>query len=610
MKEIITSPMPATPVSIDSGHGCCLGWFHAASQSARAVGIVLCRPLGYEVLCTYGAYSQLATTLAAAGFHVIRFDYHGTGDSAGDDADPDRVGAWRASILAAAAEIKKLAHVEQLVFFGMRMGATLAAAVAEELGGIESLVMWAPCRTGRSFVRELTAARSVTQPAASAAANGSDPGMDSLGFYYSGQTLEQLKALDCTSAKRSPAKNVLILNRDDMPPDKALQSKYVELGANTSQITVEGYELMMREPRETAIPPATLAAILDWLQAAHPIPAAPLAPVPFGATALPAADCVIGEARESPVRFGTGDALFGILAEPSAASSVARFETAVLMLNVGGNYHIGPHRIYVKMARELAAWGYRALRFDLTGIGDSRNAGSFSFGSLYSRNSTPDVQSAIDFLHAKGCKRFYLLGICSGSYVAFQTARVDPRVTGQVLMNSRLLEWQDESAAGDWQRSMQNYYKSSDYYWNALTQPGVYRRLLRGEVDVRGISKRMLAVVQARLKRGFKDLLHSDELAEGVLAQAQRVAARGTDTLMIMAAEDDGRDYVEFHFGKLGSRMRGEPLFTMVLVDGTDHTFSDRTSQKFVFGTLKRHLDKALIEPYEPAAPARGGLSA
>ena len=62
----------------------------------------------------------------------------------------------------------------------------------------------------------------------------------------------------------------------------------------------------------------------------------------------------------------------------------------------------------------------------------------------------------------------------------------------------------------------------------------------------------------------------------------RNLGARGVDTLMVVGEEDDGRDYVEFHFGPRGSYLRSDPNFRMVLVPNADHTFSRSRSQQFV----------------------------
>jgi pimeloyl-ACP methyl ester carboxylesterase len=246
------------------------------------------------------------------------------------------------------------------------------------------------------------------------------------------------------------------------------------------------------------------------------------------------------------------------------------------------------------MARALAGIGFTVLRVDLSGIGDSRARLGARKGEYYARDSVGDVTAALDRLQARGYTRFWLMGVCSGSYAAFQTALADPRVSGQVLMNSRLLEWQEGAGDDTWQASMQLHYKSTAFYRRALMRPQVYRRLLRGEVDVNGIARRVGTVIEARVKRAVGTLLHGGAREESVLSKARRLCARGTDTLVVMAAEDDGRDYVEFHFGDGGARLAGDPNFRMVVIEGCDHTFSSGAGQRLLIATVRQHLEQLL----------------
>jgi pimeloyl-ACP methyl ester carboxylesterase len=601
------APAGAIPIVFRAGGGPCFGWFHAANAPARGVGVVMCRPLGYEGLCAYQTYTQLAETLAAAGFDVVRFDYHGTGDSAGSDSDPARVRAWTDSVRAAIDEVRRYGGVSRVALFGVRLGATLAAHAASEIGGVESLVMWAPCATGRSLVRELRAANASRT---STLHDDIAPGdVEALGFLFTQETVKDLEALDCRTLSPAPAQRVLIIGRDDVPIEGPLPEKYRALGMDTVYTVLPGYASMMVEPHEVVLEQSTLDFIKDWLVAA-PQPQTVTPPPAKIEPVYPTGHELEG-VRETPIMFGTSHALFGVLAEPAQLPDASRHcDTAILMLNVGGNYRIGPNRIHVKIARSMAAAGYRAFRLDLTGIGDSHAGAAFCMNNLYAKDSSADVRAAIDCLAAKGCKNFYLMGICSGSYVAFQTALVEPRVAGQILMNSRLLEWRDDREGDSWQASMQIGYKSTDFYLRALLRPDVYRRLLLGEINVNGIAKRFKTIIEARLERALNRVFRRStpqEEEEGVLGKMRKLSERGTDTLVISAAEDDGRDYLEFHLGRRGNRMKGSPNFRMLLVDDCDHTFSSEQSQQFVINAMLEHLRRrAAVQsvPPQPSSPA------
>ncbi|HJV68123.1 alpha/beta hydrolase [Ideonella sp.] len=582
----------AVPITFGEAETRCFGWYHSPSAPARATGVVLCRPVGYEGTCAYETFTQLAERLADDGFAVIRFDYHGTGDSIGSDADPDRVAAWQACIVAALDEVARLAGSSRLALFGVRIGATLAAQVAARRGGVDSVVWWAPCPTGRAFVRELRAAGTLRAHAPSPEGPSGDD-LETLGTLYTAQTLQDLQALDARPGAARPARRALFIGRDDLPGAGPLPAAYREAGIETTVVEWPGYAAMMAEPHEADVPRETIDGIVGWLRAGEP---AERGFVPGASSRIEPPmqrDAVFGGVRERPLLFGHdhGDrhSLFGILAEPAdLAQAGGRSETAILMLNVGTNHRVGPNRLYVKMARAWAERGYRSLRFDLAGIGDSRTAAGYAQNRLYSKGSTVDVGAAIERLSGLGVRRFILVGLCSGAYVAFQTALADPRVTGLVLINPRRLDWGEGETL---QSAMQRSYKSSHYYRRALLQPATYRRLFAGDIDVRGIAGRLATLTRVRAERATRRLLGRAPAEENVLANMRLLSERGTDILLIVAETDDGLDYLEYHIGPRGRHMRGQPNFRMLMVAGADHTLSQTDSQQHVIEAVREHLD-------------------
>ena len=133
--------------------GGCTAWLHPGSSRH---GVLLCGPLNHEILPLYQSWHALAAMIAAAGFPVLRFDYDGTGDSLGSDRDPDRVGAWRASVEAAARFMREELRATSLDLVGIRLGATFAALASTELD-FKRLVLIAPVISGRAYAREAQA---------------------------------------------------------------------------------------------------------------------------------------------------------------------------------------------------------------------------------------------------------------------------------------------------------------------------------------------------------------------------------------------------------------------------------------------------------------------
>ena len=72
--------------------------------------------------------------------------------------------------------------------------------------------------------------------------------------------------------------------------------------------------------------------------------------------------------KEHAIVFGREATSVGIVTEP-AAKHTSPSLPAVVILNSGVIHRVGPNRIYVALARDLAALGFPVLRFDLSGIG-------------------------------------------------------------------------------------------------------------------------------------------------------------------------------------------------------------------------------------------------
>src|SRR6185503_18450344 len=106
------------------------GVYHAAeSGSSKRAGVVLCQPVGHEYLRAHRAFRNLAMALAGQGFHVLRFDYFATGDSAGD-GEQLSVRQCLSDLATAIDELKDIAGVTKVSLVGLRLGATFAALAA------------------------------------------------------------------------------------------------------------------------------------------------------------------------------------------------------------------------------------------------------------------------------------------------------------------------------------------------------------------------------------------------------------------------------------------------------------------------------------------------
>ncbi|HMK97167.1 MAG TPA: hypothetical protein VK425_06435, partial [Acidimicrobiales bacterium] len=177
--HVLADGTTAAPVWIGDAGRPAFGWFHSPSGDRCRGGAVICPPVGQDYIRAHYAIRLLAEQLAAAGFCALRFDYDGTGDSAGDDEGPERTASWLATVGQAMTALRA-AGIPRLSLVGLRLGATLAAVAAAADGGADDVVLWDPYVSGRDFLRE--------QALMSSAMFGTEPSGDGSvevpGFWY------------------------------------------------------------------------------------------------------------------------------------------------------------------------------------------------------------------------------------------------------------------------------------------------------------------------------------------------------------------------------------------------------------------------------------------
>ena len=127
----------------------------AVATRGKPRAAVLCYPWGMEYIYAHRSMRQLASRLSAAGFHTLRFDYFGTGDSSGE-ADQADLGGSNADVEAAMEALRDIAGTPRVALVGLRVGANIAVEVAaRHASEVEALVLWDPIMSGEQYVQTL-----------------------------------------------------------------------------------------------------------------------------------------------------------------------------------------------------------------------------------------------------------------------------------------------------------------------------------------------------------------------------------------------------------------------------------------------------------------------
>ncbi|HXF80979.1 MAG TPA: alpha/beta hydrolase [Usitatibacter sp.] len=576
--------MDRRPLYIDGSGGAFFGWIHEDPQAAaRDTVAVICAPGGYEYTRAHRTLRHLADRFARAGIPALRFDYHGTGNSAGDDSDPDRVAAWIGNIREACLEARAATGRGRVCLVGVRLGATLASLATRQIA-VDDLVLWNPCISGKGYVRELQAiAMSVQDPESHA-----DGLLESAGYVMTADTLEAVRRIDL---KGTPpvASRVLVLSREDAAPPTAFCEAMAAAHLPVQLVRFAGWQEMMAEHLYTVVPDEALARIVEWAAAG----AMPFSQSPPASRPEPRASSleleVAGEAGPAPLvedacSFGSDGHLFGVVTRPVGEPSLP----AIVMFNAGCVHNVGPNRLSVTLARALGAAGFPSLRFDLEGIGDSVARGAGPENDPYPPSALDDARSAFEFLRDRyGYRDFVALGLCSGAHTSFHAGLQfeDQSIGELILINPLTFYWEEGF-------DQATQFEDAVAYRKSLRDGSRWKKLLRGDVNLRRLWQVAIGQVLAHARARADELkeIVAPHRASRLARDLRRLAAMRRRMTLFVAESDPGREILMTSARRATSQGLRNGRIRFETIPQADHTFSQMKPRRDLVARLSAHL--------------------
>ena len=572
-----------------------LGWLHTTSHPHQHdVGVVICPSLAVEYLSSYRSMRYVADYFALAGIPSFRFDYHGTGDSSGSNDDGNRLDDWLWSLEQANSEIKRLTGCSKTGLLGLRMGATFAA-LASENTAFDFLVLWAALESGRKYIREI---RAIQMTGISQDAEEKPDMLEGGGLVYWPETADAIGSIDLMKITPQTPR-ILIVPRDDLRVNTKLIDTWSGRGLHVEQADHQGSADMLVDVQDAIVPHDSIKKIVHWVSegsdgnikeedsAAHPAPAS---------SAL-VSSMVCGDVKESIVRFGINNN-FAILSEPVVLDNDVDLPIVVIA-NSGANHRVGPGRLYVVLARELARLGFSCLRIDIPGLGDSviNNVGRENRD--YIEDSSEVIREAMEVFGVKPQgHRYIVTGLCSGAYASFHAAldldKVD--IVESILINPLTFYWHEGMELEETPAKNFGYW---NWYKKAAKDPESWKKLMQGRSNYR----ELINTIKNRVKVVFSGKTRSlrvshywangktPELAEDELnSDLMKLASNNTQLSFVLAKSDPGYDILMTSAGKTAHTLLDSGKMKIYMIENTDHTFSKYKSRCHVINTIASHM--------------------
>jgi alpha-beta hydrolase superfamily lysophospholipase len=612
---VLKPPQSATaePVYFKSGANRLFGWLHKpATDASSPLGLVICKPFGFEAMSAHLTMRVQAEMAAQLGIPTLRFDYAGTGDS--EDLAPaaDQLDAWVQDVIAAVQELQRCTCVQRVCLLGIRLGGLIAALAAARCPQVSALIGIAPVVNGKRYLKELrmfelaaaqtqSAYASAAMPKESRDADLAGPDhMEVNGFFLNAPTIAALQRVDVLSLPAASLTAALLIDRQDVPSAAGWRDTLSAAGVNTRYTTLPGFvEMIMRPPNLAVIPQPMLAAVQDWLaQNCAAISASEKLAMRCKSVA-PAASPVLelrdeyASQTEFPVLLRTEPALFGIVTTPPAGEVRRR---GVILLNSGGDHHIGPRRMYVSLARDWAKHGYVVLRMDLSGLGDSAAQPDRPLNELFPVGAIDDIRVAVQHMRdVLGVRDVTLTGICSGGSHAVRAGMEGVNVDRVLAINPLIFFWEGGSVDLDKVQPWEVVHKPGAYLGRVFSV-AAWRRLLFGDVSLWRVIQIYLsrpAMALQSWRRKLARILNMP-LKDDLGHELQQLKARGVRVAFMFSAGDAGMPLLQLQSG-LSAQELGE-RYNLRTIDGADHEFT----RSYARAALGRALSEELYAARNP----------
>jgi pimeloyl-ACP methyl ester carboxylesterase len=229
---------------------------------------------------------------------------------------------------------------------------------------------------------------------------------------------------------------------------------------------------------------------------------------------------------------------------------------------------VGPNRLYVALARRLAALGFPVLRFDYSGLGESEPRRD---ETTLEQSMLEEGLEAIRFLHAEGvADTFVPMGLCAGAEQSQRLAHADARVVGAALIDGYA-------------------YRTRGYYAHEVVRHALSARSW-GRLAARArelLSPRRESSPAPRNPGGV-DFVREFPPREECLAQLETILARDVELFLVFTG--GGMAELYNHPGQFGATfpsLRGHARIRLEFMPLADHTFTLRKQQDAVLASIE-----------------------
>ncbi len=575
---------------IGSGGREVFSWLHyCLDRPVTDTAVVICPPLGVDYMNSHRATRHMADEYARAGIPALRFDYLGTGDSSDGDAESNQLEIQLDSIQVAFDAVKRETGRGTVGLFGFRHGATLATLFSHRQQ-VEFLALWAPVVKGRQFVREI---KLLQQMNTEQEKNGF---LEAGGLILNPATEKAWSSVDLFKSEPI-CRRIALAPADEVTDEEKICEHWRCEKRKVTHLRLPGSADMLVDAHFTRVPSSGIRQLVQFCTSELESCSRTLTVLPRETTIGISQDGDDGNLRETAYT-NFADMTFYLITEPARARSKLPL---IIFLNSGANHHVGPNRLYVSLCRQLARLGFVCARVDLPGLGDAVVDDPERENVTYIPKLSDHIQRLITAItHNSEGGGIVIAGLCSGAYGAFISSVELPGsdVVEGMMINPLTFYWEDGMSIELGPLPDHHRWK---WYMRSLRQAAKWRKLLRGDVNFRNLSRSLWERIQFKLKGWqsnlglYRNELEVAQLSGNLPADLEQAVLNKVHLSLILADGDPGLDILMTNAGSSAKTMINNDTLSVYLINNADHTFSMKPSRNRAISVIMEHLTRRYI---------------
>jgi len=239
----------------------------------------------------------------------------------------------------------------------------------------------------------------------------------------------------------------------------------------------------------------------------------------------------------------------------------------IIFVHAANGNRLGPHRMFVELARKFNRLGHNTLRFDFSGCGDSTGSPS----NDNTENEVIDLLNAVDFfLEKTTSKNIFLLGISRGSRICLETMTKHPLpLKGMILLSTPL---------SNYYTGVRSFTAHLKQYFYKAKKPEYLAKLIKGRANIGQIKKTLTTALM--LSRRYSQIQNKSFTSK-------------VPVLFIYGSKDPLREKSSKYYT---AKFRHNGLdYDCRFIRGANHSFFHYKWKEQIFEISKKWLNKIML---------------